>query len=503
MIVIDLNNLSYRYEVYQIFNLYFPWIKPEFMVSKNACNSIGSDSNNIDNIDTIEPTSNIYKVIIEDENLFCSCENYSFSIALERDIPIKEQIKKAVFLFLKSVTKLDLPWGTLTGIRPSKIALSLLKKGFSHEEIIEYYKRHHLTHEEKAKLCIEVAEAERTIVNREKDTISVYIGMPFCPTRCIYCSFASNPIGAINKLVEPYLEALKLEIEEISKYVKQKNLKIQSLYFGGGTPTSVSNEQFEKIMKEIYEGFVYNNSIEEFTVECGRPDSITFEKLNTMKNYKVDRISINPQTMNNDTLKQIGRNHSVQDVIDKFKMARNLGFDNINMDLIVGLPGENEDHMKITCNELLKLEPDSITVHAMSVKRASKLHENLIIGMEVERSSQKYIEYCYDLIRTTANELDLDPYYMYRQKNMVGNSENIGYCRRGKKGIYNIQIIEEAQTIIALGADAITKVVFHEENRIERFANTKDVKEYISRRDELLTKKLNLLDTLYSNHASY
>ena len=260
---------------------------------------------------------------------------------------------------------------------------------------------------------------------------------------------------------------------------------------------NVLNEEFEDVMKEVYEAFVKDKNLKEFTVECGRPDSITSEKLQTMKTYDVTRISINPQTMNDDTLKMIGRGHTSAQVIEKFNLARSMGFNDINMDMIIGLPGEGIKEVLHTKNEILKLKPDSLTVHGLSLKRASILYENFILKKGIQVKKQEELAQMYEESRILAQELGLHPYYMYRQKNMVGNMENLGYSRKGAECIYNIEMIEDKQTIIALGADAVSKVVFLDENRIERFANIKDIKEYCNRIDEMIQGKINLLDSLY------
>lgn len=268
--------------------------------------------------------------------------------------------------------------------------------------------------------------------------------------------------------------------------------------FWRGDSTSVDEETFYGVMKEIYDDIIVQFSPEEFTVECGRPDSITEKKLRTMKEFKVNRISINPQTMNDDTLKFIGRNHNSRDVIEKFNLARNLGFDNINMDIIVGLPGEGLKEIKHTLDLIKKLNPDNLTVHGMSIKRASKLHEEIVLKNAIKIAEQEELNKMYEATTIMAEELDMKPYYMYRQKNMVGNMENIGYSKKNKESIYNIQIIEEKQTILAAGADAVTKVVFLDENRLERFADVKDIREYVKRLPEMVEKKVELLNTLYS-----
>ena len=470
-IKIKLNNMKYRYDVYQMFNIYFPLDEIKFL----------DDGDYIVNI-------------LDGKIEFKYGEYYNESKILEN---IKEDIKKLVFSSLKELTKEEYPWGILVGIRPSKISLKYLEEGKTEEEIIKIFEIKHLASKKKAKLCIEIAKTEEKFVNKESNSIAIYIGMAFCPTRCFYCSFAANPIVGNKKLVNPYLQALIKEISAMKKYVNDRKLNIESVYFGGGTPTAVNNEEFEAVMKEVYEAFVKDKNLKEFTVECGRPDSITSEKLQTMKTYDVTRISINPQTMNDDTLKMIGRGHTSAQVIEKFNLARSMGFNDINMDMIIGLPGEGIKEVLHTKNEILKLKPDSLTVHGLSLKRASILYENFILKKGIQVKKQEELAQMYEESRILAQELGLHPYYMYRQKNMVGNMENLGYSRKGAECIYNIEMIEDKQTIIALGADAVSKVVFLNENRIERFANIKDIKEYCNRIDEMIQGKINLLDSLY------
>ena len=470
---IKLNDMKYRYDVYQMFNIYFPLDEIKFL----------DDGDYIVNI-------------LDNKVEFINGDYYKETAISEN---IKEDIKRLVFSSLKDITEEEYPWGVLVGIRPSKIALKYLEEGKTEEEIIEIFKKKHLASEEKAKLCIEIAKTEVSFVNNDSKNIAIYIGMAFCPTRCFYCSFAANPIMGNKKLVNPYLEALIYEIREMKKYVDERNLNIETVYFGGGTPTAVNNEEFELIMQEAYNAFVKGKGIKEFTVECGRPDSITKEKLETMKKFNVTRISINPQTMNDETLKMIGRGHNSKDVIEKFNLARSMGFNDINMDMIIGLPGEGIKEVLHTKEEILKLHPDSLTVHGLSLKRASILYENFILKKGIQVKKQAELADMYEESRILAKKLGLHPYYMYRQKNMVGNMENLGYSRKGAECIYNIQMIEDKQTIIALGADAVSKVVFLEEGRIERFANIKDVREYCNRIEEMVEGKKKLLDTLYLN----
>ncbi|MVX63553.1 coproporphyrinogen III oxidase [Clostridium chromiireducens] len=470
---INLNNLKYRYEVYQLFNVYYPMKEIQF-------------------VDLEEANFICY---IDEKNLRFKYEDYCEEESLGEDI--KNSLRRFLFLCLRNITHDIYPWGILIGIRPSKIALKLLKEGNTEEEVIEIFKDKYLAHEEKSRLCIEVAKAEERIVNKDKNNIAIYIGMAFCPTKCLYCSFTSNPIGVHKKLVMPYLDALTKEIKGISGYVKEKKLNIESVYFGGGTPTAVNDDEFAMIMKEIHDNFIKSSNVKEFTVECGRPDTLTKNKLEIMKECNVDRISINPQSMNDKTLKLIGRTHSSEDIKEKFKLARELGFDNINMDIIIGLPGERHEDVINTKNELIKLRPDSITVHGLALKRGSRMYEEFILKKGIEITSQEEIIEMYNESKNLAEYLGILPYYMYRQKNMVGNMENLGYAKEGKECIYNIQMIEERQTIIALGAAAVSKVVFLDEDRLERFPNLKDLHEYISRIDEMIEGKKKLLDTLY------
>ncbi|MHC1720722.1 MAG: coproporphyrinogen III oxidase [Clostridiaceae bacterium] len=472
-ITIRLNDMSYRYDVFQIFNIYFASQDIKFMDEGDYC------------------------IDILDSGILCSKgDDFRRSFNFDKRLTKKENIKSGIFLFLKEITGREYPWGTLTGIRPSKTALALLESN-SEDEIVEYFRIHNFASEEKARLCIEVAKNEKRYVTKDDNLISVYVGMPFCPTKCLYCSFTSTPVGQNGELVEAYIKALFYEMDKIRTYIQDNGLKIQCVYFGGGTPTAVNDIQFEDVMERIYNDFIKGFAVEEFTVECGRPDSITAAKLQSMKSYGVDRISINPQTMNDETLKLLGRSHSSEDTKEKFLLAREMGFDNINMDIIVGLPHENESHLKNTCDKILELKPDNLTVHGLSVKRGSRLYEKILSSVSYKGPQQDELIRMFNQTRKLAESLGMKPYYMYRQKNMAGNMENIGYSVPGKWGIYNIQMIEEQQTIIACGADGITKVVFHEENRIERAPNLKDIREYISRIDETLNKKFNLLNTLY------
>ena len=399
----------------------------------------------------------------------------------------KDEFKKFLYRCLCKETEKTLPWGNLTGIRPTKIAMGMLESGQSEEEIQSYLKNEHYVSKEKINLSIDIAKREKRLLDmlHYENGYSLYIGIPFCPTTCLYCSFTSYPICSWRNKMEQYLETVFKEIDYVAKAYKDKIL--DTVYIGGGTPTTLEAEELDKLISKVKSTFNFDN-VKEFTVEAGRADSITYEKLMVLKKHGVSRISINPQTMKDETLKIIGRRHTVDEVIKAYQMAREIGFDNINMDIILGLPGEMEEDVQYTVDEIKKLSPDSLTVHSLAIKRASRLHswitEN---GIATLNNTDKTM----DIAAKAAEDMELKPYYLYRQKNMSGNFENVGYAKEGKEGIYNILIMEEKQTIVALGAGSITKVVLPD-GRIERCDNVKDVALYIEKIDEMIERKKSL-----------
>ncbi len=397
----------------------------------------------------------------------------------------KNPIKAIIYKMLVNYTGHELPWGTLTGIRPTKIATDHMENGVSDDDIIKDYEATYLAGINKGKICVEVARKETALYKNIdfENEYCLYIGIPFCPTTCLYCSFTSYPIVSYKDKVEAYIDALIKEMEYVAKAYTNKRLI--GIYIGGGTPSSIEARELDKLISNIYDAFD-TTYLREFTVEAGRPDSITKDKLEVLKKHKVDRISINPQTMNDKTLKLIGRAHSVEDTKAAYALARELDFQNINMDMIIGLPGENMSDITHTLDEIYKLAPDSLTVHSLAIKRAAKLN----IDMEEYRSlitgsTNEMIE----LVDSYARQLNMAPYYLYRQKNIPGNLENVGYSVEGKECLYNILIMEEKMDIIAIGAGASTKLVYASENRIERVENVKNVDEYISRVEEMIDRK--------------
>ncbi|MDO5411002.1 MAG: coproporphyrinogen dehydrogenase HemZ [Lachnospiraceae bacterium] len=405
---------------------------------------------------------------------------------------VKNQLKRMVYGIFSQMTGGRVhPWGTLTGIRPVKLPMALLEEGFSDDEIAAELKQKYLIGDEKCRLSIQIAHKERALLDLldYEDGYSLYIGIPFCPTTCLYCSFTSYPYSRWEKRMEEYVLALEKEIRFVQEHFAGK--KLNTIYFGGGTPTTLPPVYLDRILGEITSGFDLSY-LKEWTVEGGRPDSITPEKLEVLRRYPVDRISINPQTMKQETLDLIGRRHTVEDVKRAFGMARDAGFDNINMDLIIGLPQEHQEDVAHTMEEIEALNPDNLTVHTLAIKRASRLNtEKELYGhLYLEQNTAAMME----ITAKGAARMGMEPYYLYRQKNMSGNLENVGYARPGKEGIYNILIMEEKQSILALGAGAVTKRVkvgANQENgeMIERASNVKDIQQYISRVDEMIERK--------------
>ena len=396
----------------------------------------------------------------------------------------KNRLKQLLYRMISTIRKETLPWGTLTGIRPTKIPMAMLEQGKKNSEIAQYMRETYYTSNEKTALSIAIANKERHIL-REIDYqngYSLYVGIPFCPSICLYCSFSSSPISVWKDKVDQYLNALIKEIEYGAKEYADR--KLDTVYIGGGTPTTLEPYQLERLMTKLEECFDMEHILE-YTVEAGRPDSITREKLQVLKNHHVSRISINPQTMNQKTLDLIGRRHTVEETKAAFFMAREMGFDNINMDLIVGLPGEEKEEVEQTMKEVTLLDPDSITVHSLALKRAARLTMFKDQYQEMTFTNNMAIM---DMTAQYALKSGMFPYYLYRQKNMAGNFENVGYAKEGKEGIYNILIMEEVQSILALGAGASTKMVLASD-KIERIENVKDIKNYMERIDEMIERK--------------
>ncbi|NLM05022.1 MAG: coproporphyrinogen dehydrogenase HemZ [Clostridiales bacterium] len=492
MVKVFLIGYDYKYEIREFLKLFYPANSIEIITDiKDSTDILNKDYKNDIIISELKIKNNIItarnKIINVNKSNFKETINNIQINKNENETKIKKLIKillkSSLFKLLQTEKNKYIPWGILTGIRPVKIAHGLMDENKTDDEIIEKLVSDKLLKKEKALLLLEIAKRERPYVYPiDKNKVSLYISIPFCPSRCIYCSFPSNSLSKYYKYKSDYLKALFIEINATANLIKEKNKKIETIYIGGGTPTCLDSDEISILIGHIIDSFNLKD-LKEFTVEAGRPDTINIEKLKILKDKGVTRISINPQTMNDITLKRIGRNHSAIDVIKAYEMAEKIGFKNINMDIILGLPGENIDMLIYTMDEIKKLAPNNLTVHTLAIKRTSKLEKenyednntNIVDMLEISK------EYC--------ENMGLKPYYLYRQKHMLGNLENIGYAIPGNECIYNIQIMEEKQSIIAMGAGAVSKIVFPDEDRLERVPNIKDLITYMDRVAEMPERK--------------
>lgn len=404
----------------------------------------------------------------------------------------RNRILRALYRLLSEYTGRKLPWGILTGVRPAKLIREKLEES-PQTDIQAYMAENYYCSPKKSSLGMEVAKREMSLlenVNCERE-YSIYIGVPFCPSICNYCSFGSTPLNRNVELVEPYIAALKKEISAAAQFFP--GLGITSVYMGGGTPTTLEANQLEEVILHTRREFgIENDGKLEFSVEAGRPDSINRDKLNVLKQLCVNRISINPQSMVDRTLEVIGRNHTAQETERAFMLARECGHDNINMDLIIGLSGETVQDVEYTLGRIERLDPESLTVHTLALKRAAQL------TTQKERFSgfkAVGVQEMQSLTMDYAAEHGYHPYYMYRQKNMAENLENIGYAKNRRECLYNVLIMEEKQIILALGAGASSKFVFQSEDRFERVENVKSVKDYIERIDEMIGRKRRFIES--------
>ena len=391
----------------------------------------------------------------------------------------------ALFNSMVDLTGYVPSWGILTGVRPSKLMINLINQ-FGEKGAESYFLNELLVSNEKTILTIAVANTEEKIIERaRKDCFSLYVSIPFCPSRCSYCSFVSHSITAINakKLIPEYIDNLCFELEKIGKLALELQIKPQTIYFGGGTPTSLEAIDLERICNIIEKNFDLS-CLEEYTIEAGRPDTITKDKLLTLKNNGITRISINPQTFNDDVLVAIGRKHKAECTLEAYKLARSIGFECINMDLIAGLPEDSLESFGNTLEISRNLSPENITVHTLALKRSSSLVTN---GDRIFEGGNTA-----EMLNLAQNKLQVSgyhPYYMYRQSRSLGNLENIGWCKPGYEGIYNVFMMEECQTVLSAGAGAVTKLKEKNGGHIERIFNFKYPYEYNSRFDELIDRK--------------
>ncbi len=403
----------------------------------------------------------------------------------------KRQVKMALYELLKESTGMRPPWGALTGIRPTRLLYEGLDEGLDMDAARERVMLQFDVCEDRARLLCEIAQMQRGVRVPEKGSFDLYIGIPFCRSRCSYCSFSSGEVGRNQKLIAPYTEALIREIEASAQLMARAGLKVRAAYMGGGTPTAIPCADLERILAAARTHFP---GAVEWTVEAGRPDTIDREKLEMLRRMEITRISVNPQTFCDETLVRIGRSHSAEETVIAYEMARELGFDDINMDLIAALPGETPEIFAASLEKVISLAPESVTVHSLAIKRSSKLHEQLHVSGEghtqvTAAGAQEMISYA----RQRLTESGWQPYYLYRQKYMAGNLENVGYALPGRACLYNIGNMEETANVLALGAGAISKWLFEKNMRIERSANVKNIEEYVRRVDEMVARKQNLI----------
>ncbi len=420
----------------------------------------------------------------------------------ERFKQIKNAVSHVYLTVLQDFTGITQKWGILTGVRPTKLLHKKVQEGISIEAAHQQLRDDYLITDEKIALMQQIVDRQLTVVpdlySLQKE-VSIYIGIPFCPTKCAYCTFPAYAINGRQGSVNSFLGGLHYEMRKIGEWLMEKGIRITTVYYGGGTPTSITAEEMDLLYEEMYTSFPDVENIREITVEAGRPDTITPEKLAVLKKWKIDRISINPQSYTQETLKAIGRHHTVTETINKFHLARSMGMNNINMDLIIGLPGEGVPEFSHSLAETEKLMPESLTVHTLSFKRASEMTQNKEKYKVADRTE---VEKMMGLAEEWTKNHGYVPYYLYRQKNILGNLENVGYSLPNQESIYNIMIMEEQQTIIGVGCGASSKFIDPISGKITHFANPKDPKSYNDSFEAYTNEKIKILDELYSEKGS-
>ncbi len=460
-------NHKFHYEMEKLVRIFMP--DEKIQVVYEDC----------DNYNLLTSVTDEIKVVI-------NFDNFSKTLTSPLCEDNEMQMGRMVYSLFGEYTGFYPKWGVLTGVRPSKLLINT-EKQMGREKTEEYFKKDLLVSDEKFNLARTVADCEEKIIaTSEPKSMSLYISIPFCPSRCSYCSFVSHSVenDKARNLLPEYVSLLKKEISETGKIAQKIGVKLESIYIGGGTPTTLSAEQLKTIIDAVKDSFDLS-TCREFTVEAGRPDTITEEKLIVIKNSPVDRISINPQTFNNSVLETVGRKHSAEDTIRIFNLARKIGFDNINMDLIAGLPTDTLDGFKYSLDTAIELDPENITVHTLAVKRASGIGQNSPeIAVKNATLASQMLDYAYDKLSGKYH-----PYYMYRQSKSAGSLENVGWAKNGTECIYNIFMMEECHTILSCGGGAVTKLKAPNESEIERIFNFKYPFEYISGYEELRERK--------------
>lgn len=500
IIVRGLNDERFHRPLQLIANLFYEEI--EVVLNKDD-ESFNEEDLNIWLTFTLGSKITVHGVLKKEKITFES--EYEKEITLQIDLSNKEYFKwvknavlRVYLSLLQKYTGIQQKWGILTGVRPTKLLHQKMRDGIPIDQAHQQLKEDYLITDEKISLMQKIVDRQLSVVPdlyELKNEVSIYIGIPFCPTKCAYCTFPAYAINGRQGSVDSFLGGLHYEISKIGKWLKDNEINITTVYYGGGTPTSITAEEMDMLYERMYESFPNVQQIREITVEAGRPDTITEEKLNVLKKWNIDRISINPQSYIQQTLKAIGRHHTVEETVEKFHLARKMGMNNINMDLIIGLPGEGVEEFTHTLNETEKLMPESLTVHTLSFKRASEMTKNKQRYKVAERSE---VEKMMNLAEEWTSKHGYVPYYLYRQKNILGNLENVGYAKENQESIYNIMIMEEMQTIIGLGCGASSKFIDPKTGQITHFANPKDPKSYNEGFKEYTEKKIKFLEELFN-----
>ena len=471
-------NHSFKYELEKLIRIFLPFEKVEF--SDEPLSDDGTAVTRLENgkNTVLSAVLNIYgKTYAAEETLSNTDSDYENEC--ERLLAV------ALYKCFTEASGYIPKWGILTGVRPAKL-FSRLSAAYGDTKAAEWFKNALMADESKISLCRETVASEKRITELSlPDSFSLYISVPFCPSRCSYCSFVSHSVEQAKGLIPQYVNLLTEEIRKTAEISSSLCLRLETVYIGGGTPTSLTAGQLSAVMSAVAENFDLSH-LREYTVEAGRPDTVTEDKLKAIKALGATRISINPQTMNDNVLARIGRLHTAEDTVKAFLLARECGFDNINTDLIAGLPGDDFESFKDTVSRVLQLEPESVTVHSLAMKRASTLNIN---GEFPETQAGKTADMMVEYARKTLTEAGIFPYYMYRQSKTVGNLENVGYSKKGSECLYNVFTMDETHSVLACGASAVTKLREPNGDYIERIFNYKYPYEYISRFGEILAKK--------------
>lgn len=473
MILKNINH-DYAYHTQKIVTMFFPLEK------------ILVDKDGEDNI-VVETKKDGFKLTVKAK--VYSKEKTEEYIAKQNE-DMAHAVSVLLFRVLCDITSFTPSWGILYGVRPARLMHATVEK-IGEDKARDKFINYHLVSEKKADLALEVMKHENKIISFSQDnSYSLYVSIPFCPSRCSYCSFVSHSIQNAGDLIEPYVDLLYKELETNARIANSLGLRLETIYFGGGTPTTLSPKQLDKILTVIEQSFDLS-SLREFTVEAGRPDTITQQKLLTLLAHNVQRISINPQTFNDFVLEKIGRRHTSRQTVDAFELARKVGFDNINMDLIAGLNGDTLDSFENSVNTAVSLGAESVTVHNLSLKSGAYLvTQNEYYDLTLKNLTAQMIDYSYKKLKNSGYY----PYYMYRQSKSLGNLENVGWCKDGMDCLYNVYMMDETHTVLSAGAGAVTKLKNPITSHIDRIYNYKYPYEYINCFEEVLNRKKGILD---------